>query len=97
MQHALKEQGILKQEIYDKLVNLDSRSEVRDELEKLNEAGVVPNLELKAIDAAAVALAQESNIPIIVFDFSSKGLVKQIVQGDKVGTLIGSSLQPQKG
>lgn len=53
--------------------------------------------ELKAIDTAAVALAQESNIPIIVFDFSSKGLVKQIVQGDKVGTLIGTSLQPQKG
>ena len=52
--------------------------------------------ELKAIDAAAVALAQESNIPIIVFDFSSKGLVKQIVQGDKVGTLIGDNLQAQK-
>ncbi len=52
--------------------------------------------ELKAIDAAAVALAQESSIPIIVFDFSSKGLIKQIVQGEKVGTLIGDSLQPQK-
>ncbi|OGI18877.1 MAG: UMP kinase [Candidatus Melainabacteria bacterium RIFCSPHIGHO2_02_FULL_34_12] len=53
--------------------------------------------ELKVIDAAAVALAQESNIPIIVFDFSSKGLIKQIVQGEKVGTLIGTNLQPQKG
>ena len=52
--------------------------------------------ELKVIDAAAVALAQESNIPIIVFDFSAKGIIKQIVQGEKVGTLIGSSLQAQK-
>lgn len=52
--------------------------------------------ELKAIDAAAVALAQESSIPIIVFDFSSTGLIKQIVQGEKVGTFIGDSLQPQK-
>lgn len=53
--------------------------------------------ELKAIDAAAIALAQESNIPIIVFDFSSKGLMKQIVQGENIGTLIGSNkLQPQK-
>ena len=31
---------------------------------------------LKAIDATAIALAQESSIPIIVFDFSSKGLIK---------------------
>lgn len=52
--------------------------------------------ELKAIDAAAVALAQESNIPIIVFDFSGKGVIKQIIQGERVGTLIGSSLQPQR-
>ena len=52
--------------------------------------------ELKAIDAAAIALAQESNIPIIVFDFSSKGLIKQIVQGEKVGTLITEKIQAQK-
>ena len=49
--------------------------------------------ELKVIDAAAVALAQESSIPIIVFDFSAKGIVKQIVQGEKVGTLIGDSIK----
>ncbi len=54
--------------------------------------------ELKAIDAAAIALAQESKIPIIVFDFSSQGLVKQIVQGEKVGTMICDSLKvPAKG
>ncbi|MBI2996033.1 MAG: UMP kinase [Candidatus Melainabacteria bacterium] len=52
--------------------------------------------ELKVIDAAAVALAQESNIPIIVFDFSSKGLINQIVQGEKIGTYIGNRLQVQK-
>ena len=52
--------------------------------------------ELKAIDAAAIALAQESNIPIIVFDFSSKGLIKQIVQGEKVGTLISGKVQAER-
>ena len=52
--------------------------------------------ELKAIDAAAIALSQESSIPIIVFDFSSKGLIKQIVQGEKVGTLISDRVQAQK-
>jgi uridylate kinase len=49
--------------------------------------------ELKAIDAAAVALAQESKIPIIVFDFSSRGLMKQIVQGENIGTMIGDNLK----
>ena len=44
--------------------------------------------ELKAIDATAIALAQESKIPIIVFDFSSKGLIKKIVSGETVGTMI---------
>lgn len=52
--------------------------------------------ELKAIDAAAVALAQESNIPIVVFDFSAKGIIKQIVQGEKIGTLIGDRVQVEK-
>ncbi len=51
--------------------------------------------ELKVIDAAAIALAQESRIPIVVFDFSSKGLIKQIVQGEKVGTIISDSVTIQ--
>ena len=51
--------------------------------------------ELKVVDAAAVALAQESSIPIIIFDFSAKGIINKIVQGEKIGTLIGDSLQPQ--
>lgn len=49
--------------------------------------------ELKVIDAAAVALAQESNIPIIIFDFSAKGIISKIVQGEKVGTFIGDKLR----
>ncbi|MBI2594080.1 hypothetical protein HYW39_00060, partial [Candidatus Curtissbacteria bacterium] len=56
---GLKDQGILKQEIYDKLVATDTRSEVRDELEKLNEAGIVPNLELKALDSGQKDLYPE--------------------------------------
>ena len=49
--------------------------------------------ELKAIDATAIALAQESSIPIIVFDFSSQGLIKQIINGEKVGTMISDGLK----
>lgn len=49
--------------------------------------------ELKVIDAAAVALAQESKIPVIIFDFSAKGIINKIVQGEKVGTFIGDNLK----
>lgn len=52
--------------------------------------------ELKVIDAAAVALAQESNIPIVVFDFSTKGLVKKIVNGENIGTLISDKISIHK-
>lgn len=52
--------------------------------------------ELKVIDAAAVALAQESSIPIIIFDFSAKGIISKIVQSEKVGTLISDKLPVQK-
>lgn len=51
--------------------------------------------ELKVIDAAAVALAQESKIPIIVFDFAAKGVIKELILGNKVGTVIGD-MEKQK-
>ncbi len=51
--------------------------------------------ELKAIDAAAIALCQESKIPIIVFDFGAKGIVKQIVTGEKNGTIIGCKVEQE--
>lgn len=52
--------------------------------------------ELKVIDAAAVALAQESSIPIVVFDFGTKGLIKKIVSGENIGTLISDKPPAQK-
>ncbi len=46
---------------------------------------------LKVMDPAAVSLCQQNNIPIIVFDFAKEGSIERIVQGDKVGTLVGVS------
>lgn len=47
--------------------------------------------DLKAIDAAAIALCQESKTPIVVFDFGAKDIIKQIVMGEITGTMIGSN------
>lgn len=52
--------------------------------------------ELKVIDAAAVALAQESSIPIVIFDFGTKGLIKKIVHGENIGTLISDKIPTHK-
>jgi uridylate kinase len=47
--------------------------------------------ELKVMDATAISLCMQGNIPIIVFNFFDYGNVKKIVMGDDVGTIVRSS------
>lgn len=44
--------------------------------------------QLKIMDAAAFALCQENNIPIIVFNFFRKDEILRVVRGEPVGTLV---------
>ena len=43
---------------------------------------------LKFMDHAGVALCEENNIPIVVFDFGQSGSIERIALGTKVGTLV---------
>ena len=43
---------------------------------------------LKVMDATAVTLCMDNNLPIIVFNIKEKGNIKRILQGEKVGTLV---------
>jgi uridylate kinase len=43
---------------------------------------------LAVMDATAAALAEERDIPIIVFDLSQKGAMLRAVKGEQVGTLV---------
>lgn len=43
---------------------------------------------LKIMDAAALSLCSENNIPIIVFDFFKEGNLKKIVLGENIGTIV---------
>ena len=43
---------------------------------------------LAVMDAAAIALCQENNLPIVVFDMNTPGNMKRVTLGEKVGTLI---------
>lgn len=43
---------------------------------------------LRVMDATAVSLCMDNNMPIIVFNMTKKGNIKKIVAGKKVGTLV---------
>ena len=43
---------------------------------------------LKVIDGPALALCQENNLPLIVFDMGDEENIKRAVAGEKVGTLV---------
>ncbi len=43
---------------------------------------------LNIMDMTAFTLCKENKLPIIVFDMNKKGNLKQVMMGDKVGTLV---------
>ena len=43
---------------------------------------------LKVMDATAISLCMDNNMPIIVFNINKKGNIKKVVTGKKVGTLV---------
>jgi len=47
--------------------------------------------QLKVIDAAAVALAMENDLPIVVFDLNKPDNITRVALGEPVGTLIGAA------
>jgi len=42
------------------------------------------------MDKTAFTLCQENNLPIIVFDMNKDGNLRNLVSGEKIGTLITS-------
>lgn len=45
---------------------------------------------LQVMDATAMALCQEQNMPIVVFDMFTEGNLEKIIKGERVGTLVHS-------
>ncbi|MCO8122279.1 UMP kinase [Stieleria sp. TO1_6] len=50
----------------------------------------VTEKQLRVMDATAIALCQEHNTPILVFNFKKEGSIVQAVNGQSVGTWIGA-------
>ncbi|MGL5052237.1 MAG: UMP kinase [Cetobacterium sp.] len=48
----------------------------------------VLNKDLKVMDATAISLCRENNLPIVVFDSITEGNIKRVVLGEKIGTTV---------
>ena len=44
--------------------------------------------DLRVMDATAISLCMDNNLPIIVFDLNTSGNINRIVRGESVGTLV---------
>src|SRR6266508_971090 len=53
--------------------------------------GEVLRRELKFMDATAISLCMDNNLPIVVFDLLTEGNIARAVRGEKIGTLISRS------
>jgi uridylate kinase len=45
-------------------------------------------LGLKVMDATAIAMCRENNLPIVIFDLNQHGNIQRVVMGEKVGSLV---------
>ena len=43
---------------------------------------------LKVMDATAISLCMDNNLPIVVFDLKKQGNIKRIITGEKIGTVV---------
>lgn len=49
----------------------------------------VLNKDLKVMDATAISLCKDNNLPIIVFNSTKRGNIKRVVMGEEIGTMVG--------
>ncbi|HLA50955.1 MAG TPA: UMP kinase [Thermodesulfobacteriota bacterium] len=67
------------------------RDPVKDKkAKKYNELTYIDVLKkgLKVMDATAISLCMDNNLPIIVFNLKLRGNIEKIVRGEKVGTIV---------
>jgi uridylate kinase len=54
----------------------------------INHHEALHNEEINVMDNAAMALAMENKLPIVVFDLLTEGNIKRIIEGEHIGTHI---------
>ena len=62
----------------------DKNAKKYDQLEYIE----VLKMGLKIMDATAISLCMDNNLPIIVFNLTKAGNIKRIILGEKIGTIV---------
>ncbi len=70
--------------VYDADPKKDASATRYDEVDFLS----VLNKGLKVMDATAISLCMDNDLPIIVFDMLNEGNIRRVVAGETVGTLV---------
>jgi uridylate kinase len=47
--------------------------------------------DLKVMDATAISMCKDNNLPVLVFDLTTKGNIRRAITGDSIGTWIGEA------
>jgi uridylate kinase len=68
----------------------DADPRTQPDATKFDEIGYmdVMTKNLKVMDATAIAFCRDNGIPIVVFDMSSPGALRAILEGGRVGTIV---------
>ena len=48
----------------------------------------VLRLGLRVMDATAISLCQENNLPIVIFNLNHEGNIRKVVTGEKIGSRV---------
>lgn len=77
--------------IYDRDPKLDANAQRLTHLDYMEAL----TRRIKALDATAISLSQETSVPIILFDIRQPGNLKRVVMGEAIGTVISSEAAPE--
>jgi uridylate kinase len=84
-------QAVLKATKVDGVYSADPKVDpAANKLDNLTHQQAVENPAIKVMDRAALGLATDYKLPIIVFDLKQPGAIAKVVAGDKIGTQITS-------
>src|SRR6185437_12671929 len=84
-------EAVLKGTQVDGVYDADPRKTPHASMFKHLDYSEVLRLGLKFMDATAVSLCMDNDLPIVVFDLMGQGNVVRAVRGERIGTLVGSN------
>jgi uridylate kinase len=70
--------------VYDKDPMLHKKAKMYKELTYID----VLQRNLKVMDATAISLCMDNNLPIVVFNLTKRGNIRKVILGEKIGTVV---------